>query len=158
MLISLTTYTAIGHTGLMLELIGLFSAAFLAATLIPAQSEVVLVAMVGQAAHPVWLLLSVATFGNVLGSAANWVIGRFMIRYADHRWFPVPPKRLAQATNWYARFGHWSLLGAWLPFIGDPITLAAGLLREPFWRFALIVTVAKAGRYCILVWATLQLR
>lgn len=141
----------------MLELAGLFLAAFAAATLIPAQSEAVLVALILNAAHPLWLLLVVATVGNVLGSVVNWALGRFLIRFSERRWFPVSPRQLDRATAWYARRGHWSLLGAWLPVVGDPLTLAAGVMREPFWRFALIVTLAKGGRYLVLAWATLSL-
>lgn len=141
----------------MLELAGLFLAAFAAATLIPAQSETVLVALILTAAQPLWLLLVVATAGNVLGAVANWVLGRFLIRFANRHWFPVSPRELDRAAGWYGRWGHWSLLGAWLPVVGDPLTLAAGVLREPFWRFALIVTLAKGGRYLVLAWAALRL-
>lgn len=141
----------------MLEIAGLFLAAFAAATLIPAQSEAVLVAMILNAVQPVWLLLVVATVGNVLGSIVNWMLGRFLIRFVDRRWFPVSPRQLDRAVGWYARCGHWSLLGAWLPVVGDPLTLAAGVMREPFWRFALIVTLAKSGRYLVLALATLGL-
>lgn len=141
----------------MVELAGLFLTAFLAATLIPAQSEAVLVALILTAAHPLWLLLVVATVGNVLGSVVNWALGRFLIRFAGRRWFPVSPRQLDRAAGWYGRWGHWSLLGAWLPVVGDPLTLAAGMLREPFWRFALIVTLAKGGRYLVLAWAALSL-
>ncbi len=135
----------------------MFLAALVAATLIPAQSEAVLVALILSASQPPWLLVTVATFGNVLGSAINWAIGRFAIRFADRRWFPVSQPALDRASAWYGRWGHWSLLGAWLPVVGDPLTLAAGLLREPFWRFAMIVTLAKGGRYLALAWATLRL-
>lgn len=141
----------------MLDLAGLFLAAFAAATLIPAQSEAVLVALVLGGAYPVWQLLAVATLGNVLGSCLNWAMGRFLIRFADRRWFPVPQERLNQATNWYATWGHWSLIGAWLPLVGDPLTLAAGVMREPLWRFALLVTLSKGGRYLVLVWAIQKL-
>lgn len=133
----------------------LFLAAFAAATLIPAQSEAVLVGLVLAKAHPVGLLLAVATLGNVLGSVLNWVLGRYLIRFADRRWFPVSRPQMDRATAWYARWGHWSLLGSWLPVLGDPLTLAAGILREPFWRFLLIVTLAKGGRYLVLVWTAL---
>jgi membrane protein YqaA with SNARE-associated domain len=102
-------------------------------------------------------LLPVATVGNVLGSSVNWTMGRFLAHYADRRWFPASPHQLDQAAAWYARWGHWSLLGAWLPVVGDPLTLAAGVLREPFWRFVLIVTLAKGGRYLVLAWVTLRL-
>lgn len=140
----------------MLSLAGLFLAALLAATLVPAQSEAVLAGLVLAGSHPVWLLLAVATAGNVLGSLVNWIIGRHLVRFSDRRWFPASGEQLARASCWYARWGHWSLLASWLPVIGDPLTLAAGILREPLWRFALIVTLAKAGRYVALTVATLQ--
>lgn len=138
----------------MIELGGLFLAAFAAATLIPAQSEAVLVALILSANQPVWLLLLVATVGNVLGSAVNWAMGRFLIRFAGSRWFPASVAQIDKATGWYARWGHWSLLASWVPVIGDPLTLVAGVLREPFGRFLLIVTLAKDGRYLVLAWIT----
>lgn len=140
-----------------MDLVGLFFAALLAATLVPAQSEALLVALMLGAQHPVWLLLAVATAGNVLGSIVNWLLGRSLVRFAHRRWFPVSPRRLEQATAWYRRWGRWSLLGAWLPVVGDPLTLAAGVLREPFWRFTLLVTLAKGGRYLVLAWVTTRL-
>ena len=141
----------------MLELAGLFLAALIAATLIPAQSEAVLVALVLQGVQPIWLLLVVATGGNVLGSVVNWVLGRFLIRFSDRHWFPLSQSQMDKATRWYARRGHWSLFGAWLPVVGDPLTLAAGVLREPLWRFVLIVTLAKGGRYLVLALITVKL-
>ena len=138
-------------------LVSLFFAALVAATLIPAQSEAVLVGLILLGGHPVWVLLAVATAGNVLGAVINWALGRFMIRYADRRWFPVSRGQVDRASRWYARWGHWSLFGSWLPLIGDPLTFAAGVLREPFWRFLLVVTLAKGGRYAVLAWATLRL-
>lgn len=135
----------------MIALLGLFAAALLAATLLPAQSEAVLVGLVLASGHSVWLLLAVATAGNVLGSIINWGLGRGLVHFADRRWFPTAPERLVQATRWYHRWGHWSLLASWVPIIGDPLTLVAGVLREPLWRFVLIVTLAKGGRYLALV-------
>lgn len=139
---------------MMIELGGLFLAAFAAATLIPAQSEAVLVALILSANKPIWLLLVVATVGNVLGSVVNWAMGRFLIRFANRRWFPASPAQMDRATGWYARWGYWSLLASWVPVIGDPLTLVAGVLREPLWRFVLIVTLAKGGRYAVLAWVT----
>ena len=140
-----------------MDLAGLFLAALLAATLVPAQSEAVFVALILSGGHPLWLLLCIATAGNVLGSVVNWVIGRFLLHFSNRRWFPVSPRQMDRATAWYARWGKWSLLGAWLPVVGDPLTLAAGVMREPFWRFLLLVTLAKGGRYLVLAWGTLQL-
>lgn len=135
--------------------LGLFAAAFAAASLLPAQSEALLVALLLAKAQPVWVLLTVASLGNVLGSVLNWLIGRSLERYRDRRWFPVSSARLAQARRVYARSGYWSLLLSWLPIIGDPLTLIAGVLREPLWRFVLLVALAKTGRYLALAALTL---
>lgn len=139
----------------MLALAGLFLSAFLAATLIPAQSEAVLVGLLLAGSQPVWLLLAVATAGNVLGAVVNWAIGRGIARLGDR---PLPPRAArtrARAETWYRRWGWISLFGSWLPILGDPLTLVAGAMREPLWRFLLVVTAAKAGRYLALAAATL---
>ena len=134
---------------------GLFLAAFLAATLLPAQSEALLVALL-LAGHPPWWLLLVASTGNVLGSLFNWWLGRGIVHYRDRGWFPVKPGALARAQRWYRRYGRWSLLLSWVPVVGDPLTLAAGVMREPLRVFLPLVAVAKTGRYLVLVLATLH--
>ena len=134
---------------------GLFLAAFLAATLLPAQSEALLVALL-LAGHPPWWLLLVASTGNVLGSLFNWWLGRGIVHYRDRGWFPVKPGALERAQRWYRRYGRWSLLLSWMPVVGDPLILAAGIMREPLRVFLPLVAVAKAGRYLVLAWATLQ--
>ena len=136
------------------ELAGLFVSALVAATLVPAQSEAVLVALLVQGTLPAWLLVLVAGVGNVLGSIVNWVLGRMVERFRGRRWFPASDEALDRAQRWYGRFGHWSLLLAWLPVVGDPLTLAAGILREPLWRFVLLVAIGKFARYAVLVLAT----
>ena len=135
--------------------VGLFATALLAATLVPAQSEALLVALL-LADHPAWLLVPVATAGNVLGSTVNWWLGRGIERYRDRRWFPVGPAALARAQRWYARVGKWSLLLSWVPVVGDPLTLVAGVMREPLAPFLLLVTLAKLGRYVALALVALQ--
>jgi membrane protein YqaA with SNARE-associated domain len=136
--------------------LGLFFAAFGAATLLPMQSEAVLVGLLISGDYSVWLLLGIATAGNVLGSVVNWWLGRSVERFKDRRWFPVSPRHLEKARTHYQRWGHWSLLLSWVPIIGDPLTLVAGVMREPFWRFLLLVTVAKGARYGVLAAATLH--
>nr|WP_059390373.1 MULTISPECIES: YqaA family protein [Pseudomonas] len=133
----------------------LFLSAFGAATLLPLQSEAVLVALLMAGQHPLWALLLVATLGNVLGSWVNWLLGRSIEHYRERRWFPVSPARLQQAQGWYARYGRWSLLLSWMPVIGDPLTLVAGVMRERLWIFMAIVTLAKASRYAVLAALTL---
>jgi len=140
----------------VLEYLGLFTAAFVAATLLPAQSEVVLAGLLLAGKQPVWALLLVATVGNVLGSCVNWLLGRYCMRFKNRRWFPVKESSLAKAEAWYHKYGRWSLLLSWAPIIGDPLTLIAGVLREPFLSFVAIVLVAKLGRYLIIAGIALQ--
>ena len=128
----------------------LFLAAFVAATLLPAQSELVLTAMLLAGRWDTAVLIAVATAGNVAGSTVNWLIGRFLSDRRDARWFPVPAAALARAEQRFQRFGLPVLLLSWLPIVGDPITLVAGLLRVRLLPFLLIVTVAKGARYAVL--------
>lgn len=129
--------------------LGLFLLAFVAATLLPAQSEAALAASIVEGYAP-WLLIAAATAGNVLGSTVNWWLGRELARFGDRRWFPLKPARLERARGWYGRYGKWSLLLSWAPVIGDPLTLVAGAMREPLRVFLLLVTPAKLGRYLIV--------
>lgn len=94
-----------------------------------------------------------ASLGNVLGSVANWVLGRGVARFRHRRWFPVSEPALTRAEGWYRRWGRWSLLLSWAPVIGDPLTLAAGMLREPLGPFLLLVGLAKTTRYIALALA-----
>ncbi len=135
--------------------LGLFLAAFGAATLLPMQSEAVLVGMLLSDRYVSSTLLAVATFGNVLGSTLNWVLGRSIERLRHKRWFPVSKSKLEKARQSYLRYGRWSLLLSWVPIIGDPLTVVAGVMREPFWSFLLIVTLAKGVRYLVLTAVTL---
>ncbi len=130
---------------------GLFMTAFLAATIFPAQSELLLAGMHASGAYDHRVLLLVATVGNVLGSVVNWAIGRYLMHFQDRRWFPIKPAMVDRATRWYQRFGVWSLLLAWMPVIGDPLTLVAGILRVDFRLFLLLVTLGKGARYAALV-------
>jgi len=139
----------------LLSLAGLFAVAFIAATILPAQSEAALVALLVLGEQSPVLLVIVATIGNVLGSVVNWLLGRWIEHYRDRRWFPVGEQALDRATGWYRRWGRWSLLLSWAPIGGDALTVAAGVLREPFWSFLLLVTAAKAGRYIVLAAVTM---
>jgi len=136
-------------TGTLAAYSGLFLAAFVAATLLPAQSEAVLVGLL-LAEYAPGLVLLVATVGNVLGSVVNWGLGRGIERFRGRRWFPVGEAALERARATYRRYGRWSLLLSWVPIVGDPLTVVAGVLREPLASFLLLVTLAKAGRYLVL--------
>lgn len=139
----------------MFSYLSLFAAAFFAATILPMQSEALLAYYLTDPALSLAALIGVATLGNVLGSVVNWVCGRFLRRYEDRRWFPVPPRKLARAEAHYHRYGRWSLLASWVPIIGDPLTVVAGVMREPLPSFVIIVTIAKTARYLIVAAAAL---
>ena len=119
---------------------GLFIAAFLAATILPAQSEAGLAALILASPASVTLLVTAASLGNVLGSVLNWYLGRGISQFTDKRWFPANA-HLSRATSWYSRYGRWSLLLSWAPVIGDPLTVVAGIMREPLLRFLLIMYI-----------------
>lgn len=132
---------------------GLFLAAFLAATLAPAQSELLLAGLHAAGGHSPWALLAAASAGNVLGSALNWGLGRYLVNFQHRRWFPLKPESLDKATGWFRRWGAWSLLLAWVPVIGDPLTFAAGALRVNFALFLVLVTIGKVARYAAVMTA-----
>jgi membrane protein YqaA with SNARE-associated domain len=136
---------------------GLFAAAFTAATILPAQSEAVLAGLLATGSFSSAMLILVASIGNILGSAVNWVLGRGIERFRDRPWFPVRADAFDRATGWYRRHGRWSLLLSWMPIIGDPLTVVAGVLREPLWSFVAIVAVAKVTRYLAVAGAVLSL-
>lgn len=138
-------------------LVGLFASAFGAATLLPLQSEAVLVGLLVLDPHSAWLLVAVATAGNVAGSVVNWGLGRTVELFQDRKWFPVGEAQRLRAQRIYHRYGRWSLLLSWVPVIGDPLTLVAGIMREPLVTFVGIVLLAKLGRYLVLATATLAL-
>jgi membrane protein YqaA with SNARE-associated domain len=99
-------------------------------------------------------LFLAATAGNVLGALVNFALGRFFIHFEDRRWFPVSPPARRKANALFARYGQPVLLFSWLPIFGDPLTLAAGLLRTPLAAFLVFVTIGKAARYAALLWLT----
>jgi membrane protein YqaA with SNARE-associated domain len=128
----------------------LFVSAFTSATLLPGSSEAVLIALLSAGTASPALLVAVAAAGNLIGSVVNWVLGRSIARFRDRRWFPVGPAAYARAESWYRRWGLWSLLLAWVPVIGDPLTVVAGALRVGFWRFVILVGIGKTGRYAFI--------
>ncbi|MCB2009614.1 MAG: DedA family protein [Geminicoccaceae bacterium] len=98
-------------------------------------------------------LLVAASTGNTLGSASNWLLGRFLLHFRDRRWFPASPAALERAGATFRHYGLWSLLLAWLPVIGDPLTIVAGMLRTPFLPFVVLVAIGKTARYATILWA-----
>ncbi|MER9164086.1 MULTISPECIES: YqaA family protein [unclassified Mesorhizobium] len=129
----------------------LFVSAFLAATILPASSDVVLAGLIVSGRGDPALLLAVATIGNTLGSVVNWILGRGVDSLRIRRWFPVTPDRYEQASRTFRRFGKWTLLFAWLPVVGDAFTIAAGAARVNLGVFVVLVTLGKAARYAAVI-------
>ena len=125
----------------------LFISAFLSATLLPGSSEIMLAGVLAAGKTSTVLAIAAATAGNTLGSCVNWGLGRFLAHWRGRKWFPVPDEHYARYSDWYNRWGLWSLLLSWMPVIGDPLTVLAGVARTPLPVFAIIVLVAKAVRY-----------
>ncbi len=130
--------------------LALFAVAFLAATLLPLSSEVLLLALLHQG-YPAVALVLVATLGNVLGSCLNWWLGLFILRFRQRRWFWFSEAQIERAQGWFNRYGYWSLLLAWVPVIGDPLTLFAGVMRVRLAAFLPLVIAGKLLRYVFLV-------
>ncbi len=128
----------------------LFASAFLAATILPFYSEVVLFALLREGYDPA-LLVGVATLGNTLGAVVNWAMGRYLLHFQDRRWFYFSREQVARAQRWYQRYGFWSLLLAWAPVGGDALTLIAGIMRVRLDLFLLLVGSGKALRYVSVV-------
>jgi membrane protein YqaA with SNARE-associated domain len=134
----------------LLALAGLFGSAFLAGSILPAQSEAVLAALLLAAEQPAWLLVTVATSGNVAGAVLNYALGRSADRFRHRRWFPLSAAGWDRSAAWFNRWGVATLLLSWLPVIGDGFTVLAGAARTRLPLFLALVTIAKGGRYIAL--------
>ena len=130
--------------------LSLFVISFLAATILPFSSELTLAGLIATSNYDNLLLLIVASFGNILGSVVNWVLGFYSRNLTTKKWFPFKDKQIENSSKWFSKFGKWSLLFAWLPIIGDPLTLVAGLLRVRFLDFIILVTIGKVSRYLLI--------
>ena len=130
--------------------LSLFTISFLAATILPFSSELTLAGLIATSNYDNLLLLIVASFGNVLGSVVNWVLGFYSRNLTTKKWFPFKETQIENSSKWFNKLGKWSLLFAWVPVIGDPLTLAAGLLRVKFIEFVILVTIGKFSRYFLI--------
>ncbi|VUD40488.1 Inner membrane protein YqaA [Thalassocella blandensis] len=133
-----------------MSLLLLFISAFLAATIVPFYSEVLLASLVLQG-EPLFLLWCVATLGNTLGAGVNWILGRYLLHYQEKRWFPFKQQSLARAQGWFQRYGKWSLLFAWLPIGGDALTFIAGMMRIRLVTLLVLTGIGKGLRYAITI-------
>jgi len=130
--------------------LSLFFISFLAATILPFSSELTLAGLISTSNYDILLLLVVASFGNVLGSVFNWSLGFYSRNFTTKKWFPFKETQIERSSKWFSKFGKWSLLFAWVPIVGDPLTFVAGLLRVRFLDFIILVAIGKVSRYLII--------
>lgn len=123
------------------SLAALFLAAFVSATVLPANSEIVLVAVLK--AHPdrVVAALALATLGNTLGGLTTYGLGRLLPQRKEHA-----PRLVAMLR----RHGAWALLLSWVPIVGDALCAAAGWLRVPFAASLAAIAAGKLARYLVV--------
>lgn len=134
--------------------VALFTVSFLAATLLPLGSEWLLIALLLAGRDPIALVV-IATIGNTLGGATNYLIGRWGSHWLIRRVLRINEQQQHRAERWFERYGSFSLLLSWLPVIGDPLCLVAGTLRTSIRRFFVLVASGKALRYSSLTLMTL---
>lgn len=133
-------------------LVGMFFSATLAGSVAPFSSELVMAAL--QAAGvAAWPLVIVATVGNTLGSLFNYSLGYLGKTTWIARLFNVSDEKMARATAWVRRYGVWAGLLAWVPFLGEALTLAMGLARCPIAPSTITIAIGKFVRYAILMFA-----
>ena len=130
--------------------LSLFFISFLAATILPFSSELTLAGLISTSNYDNLLLLIIASFGNVLGSVVNWGLGFYSRNLTTKKWFLFKETQIERSSKWFSKFGKWSLLFAWLPIVGDPLTFVAGLLRVRFLDFIILVAIGKVSRYLIV--------
>ena len=137
---------------ILLSYFQLLIISFLAATILPFSSEVVLTTMYLSNSFETYFLLIFASIGNILGSIANWYFGKKITIFQNRKWFPVSPNQLDRSQKYFKKYGLWSLLLAWVPIIGDPLTLLAGVLKVRFSIFLILVSISKISRYVFILY------
>lgn len=133
----------------------LFLFSFLASTLIPLGSEWLLVTLIVQGFAPLPVVL-VASAGNLLGACTSYGIGIYGSTFLITKVLRMGEHERRRAERFFASYGIWSLLLSWLPVIGDPLCVLAGMMKVGFGRFALLVLTGKAARYAAVAWATVE--
>jgi len=131
----------------------LFISAFISATLFPLGSEALLVYNINEGYNLVYLLIF-ATFGNVLGSLLNYFLGLKGEEYLERKSY-LKKEKIQKYKDFFDKYGAFSLLLSWVPIIGDPLTLIAGVLKYNIKKFLLLVLIAKFARYLFLILGTI---
>ena len=130
--------------------LSLFTISFLAATILPFSSELMLASMLSIENYNKTLLITFSSLGNILGSVFNWVLGFYFVKLQNKKWFPFNQEQILKSSQWFEKYGKWSLLFAWVPIIGDPLTFVAGTMKTKFFIFLILVGIGKISRYLFI--------
>lgn len=141
-----------GYGNIVRDYLTVFFVSFLSATILPMGSEGLLLYYANEASASLLLLWGWASVGNTIGGLTNWVLGRYLVRFEQSKWFPISASSRQKAERFFNRYGIWSLLFTWLPVVGDGIALVSGVLRTPIWYFLPLVFIGKAARYALILW------
>ncbi len=124
--------------------VALFVVSFIAGTIIPLSSEAALLAGIAAGVPRVEALVA-CSLGNCLACGVNYYLGLFVREKMQRK---VEQSRSGRTTlSWMKRYGAWSLLGSWLPLVGDPLTIVAGLADIRLWVFVAVVFPLRILRY-----------
>ena len=135
----------------------LFISSFISSTILPGHSEITLTTFIFLNKYNIINLIFIASLGNILGSILNWYLGFHFVKFKEKKWFPINKRQLEKASLWFLNYGKWSLFLSWVPFVGDPLTVVAGVLRVPIITFLIIVSISKILRYVIVSLIALNL-
>ena len=128
----------------------LFTSSFVSSTVLPGHSELTLTAFIFLNKFSITNLVLIASIGNILGSILNWYLGFYFVKFKQKKWFPISHSQLEKSSLWFTNYGKWTLFLSWVPFIGDPLTVVAGILRIPIITFLIIVSISKILRYVFI--------
>lgn len=132
--------------------LGLFIGAFLAATILPMSSDVLLVGLLAVGANP-YVAVATATLGNWLGGMSSYLIGRAGKWAWIEKIFRVKPETIQKQSVRIARYGSWMAFFTWLPFVGDVMAIALGFYRVKALNVTIFMLLGKGFRF--VLWAVL---
>ncbi|WP_101688691.1 YqaA family protein [Dysgonomonas massiliensis] len=134
--------------------VGLFIAAFLAATILPIGSEIVFVTLIAMGLEP-YTCLIVASIGNWLGGMTNYYLGKLgKIRWIE-KYLKVPRSKIEKMHNWLKGKGAAMAFFSFVPVIGDVICLALGFMRANVLIVNVTMFAGKFLRYALLMYGTM---
>lgn len=134
--------------------LGLFAGSFLAATIVPFSSDVLLVGALVAGSNPI-IAFIVATTGNWLGGITSYYIGHLGKWQWIEKWLRIKEETLLKHKNLFDKHGSYIALFTWLPFVGDVFAVGLGFYKVNFTKSAIFMLVGKSLRF--LFWITLYL-